>query len=104
MNDAFRMLKNNIGIITPTEDYRIAFQSLFTDTKALDSMIAASQDDFMIGTPDMYRGVHKDLIILAPMKNSKQQGIGLLNQSSFINLALTRGKFVWVIGSSPTLL
>ena len=62
-----------------------------------------SYDEIFVGTPDMFRGVEKDIIIVAQLRNSIVDGLGQLDREEFVKLAFTRAKqFLWVIGSSPT--
>jgi superfamily I DNA and/or RNA helicase len=44
----------------------------------------------LIGTPDMFRGVEKKIIIVAPIRNSQVEGLGMMQCEEYINLSLTR--------------
>jgi superfamily I DNA and/or RNA helicase len=51
----------------------------------------------------MFRGIEKDIIIVAPLRNSSVSGLGQLGD--FIKLAMTRSRqYLWVVGSSVTLI
>lgn len=61
------------------------------------------EDDIFIGTPDMFRGVEKDIVIVSQLRNSTVDGLGQLDDGAFVKLALSRCKhFLWLIGSSLT--
>ena len=44
--------------------------------EAMSGKMGATKNDIMIGTPEMFRGVEKDLIILCPLRNSQVEGLG----------------------------
>lgn len=51
----------------------------------------------------MFRGIEKDIIIVAPLRNSSVSGLGQLGD--FIKLAMTRSRqYLWVVGASVTLI
>ena len=61
------------------------------------------EDDIFIGTPDMFRGVEKDIVILSSLRNSTVDGLAQLDDAAFVKLAFSRCKhFLWLIGSSLT--
>lgn len=94
-------MKGQLGVIVPTQHYIDAFNQLMPNF--FSQRLNASSEDLVIGTPDMFRGISKELIIIAPLRNSKQSGLGLLDNKEYINLALTRSKFLWIIGSTSTI-
>jgi len=50
----------------------------------------------------MFRGVEKEILIVAGVRNSQVDGLGAFEDSSMIHLLMTRARsFFWVIGSSP---
>ncbi len=60
-------------------------------------------DELFVGTPDMFRGVEKDIIIVAQLRNSIVDGLGQFDDEHFVRLAFSRAKyFLWVIGASST--
>jgi superfamily I DNA and/or RNA helicase len=64
-----------------------------------------TDDEIFVGTPEMFRGVEKDIIIVAGVRNSIVDGLGQLDHAEYVKLALTRGRhFLWMITSSITLI
>jgi len=102
MTRAFSYLKNRIGIMVPFGRCIDAFRQL-SDECLKRKMKIDTADELFVGTPDMFRGVEKDIIIVAQLRNSMVDGLGLLDREDFVRLAFSRAKqFLWVIGSSPT--
>lgn len=75
MTRAFTYLKNRIGIMVPYERCIDAFRQLSDDTLKR-KMHIESSDEVFVGTPDMFRGVEKDIIIIAQLRNSIVDGLG----------------------------
>jgi superfamily I DNA and/or RNA helicase len=102
MATAFQSLKGRIGIIVPFSRYIGMYYKLFSDM--VKPKLNADDRDIMIGTPDMFRGIQRDLIIVSSLRNSVIDGLGYFNDADFINLAASRAsQFFWVVGSSTTL-
>lgn len=74
MTLAFSFLKGKIGIIIPFRNYIVAYHKLLCE--ALKARVNADENDILIGTPDMFRGVEKDLIIVSTLRNSVIDGLG----------------------------
>ena len=104
MSKAFAKIKNKIGVIVPFERMIQAFKQLFDETNRK-KLGVTSDDEIFVGTPDMFRGVEKDIIILTSVRNSVVDGLGLFDQADLVKLALTRARhFVWAVTSSITLM
>lgn len=105
MNRAFGgSLRSKIGIIVPFERSVQAFNQLFDDAMRAKLGII-SEDEIFVGTPDMFRGVDKDIIIITGVRNSVVDGLGQLDEAEYVKLALTRARhFVWMVCSSITLI
>lgn len=102
MSEAFKLIKGKIGIIVPFPKFIEAYKKIIFDV--ISTKLNAKEEDIMIGTPDMFRGVEKELIIISTLRNSVVDGLGYFDEMEYINLALTRASHsLWVIGSSPTL-
>ena len=104
MSKAFLKLKNRVGVIVPFERCIKVFKTLF-DEQIKKKLGIQSDDEVFVGTPDMFRGVEKDIIIVSTLRNSMIDGIGQLDLNDYVRLAMTRCRhFLWVIGSSITLM
>ena len=68
MSQAFSKVRGCIGVIVPFERYIDSFNVLFEPfTRKLGIM---GESDIFVGTPEMYVGVDKDVIIVAGVRNS----------------------------------
>jgi hypothetical protein len=104
MSKAFLKLKDRIGIIVPFERCIRAFWTLF-DEERRKKLGIQSEDEIFVGTPDMFRGVEKELIIISSVRNSVVDGLGQFNSAELTKLAMTRSRsMLWVVGSSITLM
>jgi hypothetical protein len=102
MTRAFSSLKNRVGIMVPFERCIEAFRELCEEPLKR-KMGIECEDDIFIGTPDMFRGVEKDIVILSSLRNSAVDGLAQLDDPGFVKLAFSRCKhFLWLIGSSVT--
>jgi hypothetical protein len=102
MTRAFSSLKNRVGIMVPFERCIDTFKELCEEPLKR-KMGIDCEDDIFIGTPDMFRGVEKDIVILSSLRNSIVDGMAQLDEAGFIKLAFSRCKhFLWLIGSSLT--
>lgn len=103
MQKAFSKIKGRIGIMVPFERSIETFQRLF-DSGIRRKLGVTSEDEVFVGTPDMFRGVEKDIVIVTQLRNSVVEGLGQMDESEYVRLAMTRAKhFLWVVGSSATL-
>lgn len=91
MTKAFLRLKSRIGVIVPFERSIEAFKRLLDDL-IRKKLGVQSDDEIFVGTPNMFRGVEKDIIIIAQLRNSAVDGLGQMDQAEFVRLALTRAK------------
>ena len=91
MTKAFNYLKNRIGIMVPFERSIASFRQLSDDTLKR-KMGIESPDEVFVGTPDMFRGVEKDIIIVAQLRNSIVDGLGQFDREDYVRLAFTRAK------------
>ncbi len=104
MQKAFSRLRNKIGVIVPFERCIRIFNNYF-DAGVKKRLGITCDDEVFVGTPDMFRGVEKDIIIVAPLRNSTVCGIGQFSSADFVKLAVSRSKhFLWVVGASSTLI
>jgi len=78
MRKSFAKLKGRIGVIVPFERSVSAFYRLLEDYIKRKLGIE-SNDEIFVGTPDMFRGVEKDIIIVAQLRNSVVDGLGQLD-------------------------
>ena len=69
MKEVFKTIKGNLGIIVPTANYIEAFKKLVPASFV--NKLGACCEDLDIGTPDMFRGRSKELVIVAPIRSSK---------------------------------
>lgn len=105
MQKAFLKLRNKIGIVVPFARSVDAFKKLFDDGFKNKLGITNLEDEVFVGTPDMFRGVEKDIVILSMVRNSTVDGLGQLDDDGLVRLALTRAKqFLWVVSASITFL
>ena len=74
MTAAFGNLKSRVGIMVPFERSIAAFRELCEEPLKR-KMGIDCEDDIFIGTPDMFRGVEKDIIIVAQLRNSTVDGL-----------------------------
>lgn len=73
MAKAFSCIKGKIGIIVPHHQMIDAYTSIFAKYQ---DKLSATLDDIMIGTPDDFRGVEKEIIIISSLRNSTVHGLG----------------------------
>ena len=78
MTRAFDNLKNKVGIMVPFQRCIDAFRNLCEEPLKR-KMSITCEDDIFIGTPDMFRGVEKDIIIVAELRNSVVDGLAQLD-------------------------
>ena len=98
---AFSKIRGMIGVVVPSERCIASFNLLLLD-QWKQKLGLLSCDDIMVGTPDMFRGVDKEIIIVAGVRNSQVDGLGAFEDPSAIQLLMTRARsFFWVVGSSP---
>eukprot|EP00347_Sterkiella_histriomuscorum_P020454 403337744 len=106
MQHSFSKLRGHIGIVVPHERCIDSFKLFF---KNLEKKLGISSEegdcnngDVYVGTPQMFRGVEKHIIIVCGLRNSQVDGLGQLEDAQNIKLIMTRAKsFLWVVGSSP---
>lgn len=104
MQHAFSKIRGFIGVIVPHERCITSFWLLFPEALRHKFGLQCNEDIF-VGTPDMFQGVEKEIIIVCGVRNSVVEKLGLFEETSLIQLAMSRAKsFFWVIGSSPSFL
>lgn len=64
MQKAFLKLKGRIGVMVPFERSIAPFHTLF-DSLMRKKLGVQSDDEIFVGTPEMFRGVEKDIVIVA---------------------------------------
>jgi AAA domain len=102
MTRAFASLKNRVGIMVPFTRSIEAFRQLCEEPLKR-KMSIDCEDEIFIGTPDMFRGVEKDIIIVTHLRNSIVDGLAQFDQEEYVRLAFSRAKhFLWVIGATLT--
>jgi superfamily I DNA and/or RNA helicase len=74
MTRSFTNLKNRVGIMVPFERSIEAFRELCEEPLKR-KMGIDCEDEIFIGTPDMFRGVEKDIVIVAQLRNSIVDGL-----------------------------
>ena len=84
----------SIGVITPYKGQRIYLQNYLASKLGLNMLELARLE---VNSIDSFQGREKDFIILSTVRSSKYGGIGFLNDSRRLNVALTRAKFGMVV-------
>eukprot|EP00916_Digyalum_oweni_P024331 GHVL01040223.1.p1 GENE.GHVL01040223.1~~GHVL01040223.1.p1 ORF type:complete len:1030 (+),score=215.97 GHVL01040223.1:85-3174(+) len=85
---------SQIGVITPYEGQRAHLTCLFMKSGG---SISEKFNDMEVASVDAFQGREKDFIILSCVRSNNYQGIGFLNDSRRLNVALTRAKYGLVI-------
>uniref|UniRef100_A0A915AFQ8 DNA helicase n=1 Tax=Parascaris univalens TaxID=6257 RepID=A0A915AFQ8_PARUN len=90
-----------IGIITPYEGQRSYIVQFMQTQGALHSKLYLEME---VANVDAFQGREKDIIIVTCVRSNEHQGIGFLNDSRRLNVALTRAKYgVIIIGNAKIL-
>ncbi|MCP9260186.1 Regulator of nonsense transcripts 1 [Dirofilaria immitis] len=90
-----------IGIITPYEGQRSYIVQFMQTQGALHSKLYLEME---VANVDAFQGREKDIIVLTCVRSNDHQGIGFLNDSRRLNVALTRAKFgVIIVGNAKVL-
>ncbi|VDK63463.1 unnamed protein product [Onchocerca ochengi] len=90
-----------IGIITPYEGQRAYIVQFMQTQGALHSKLYLEME---VANVDAFQGREKDIIIVTCVRSNDHQGIGFLNDSRRLNVALTRAKFgIIIIGNAKVL-
>ncbi|MFH4982034.1 hypothetical protein AB6A40_008743 [Gnathostoma spinigerum] len=90
-----------IGIITPYEGQRSYIVQFMQTQGALHSKFYLEME---VANVDAFQGREKDLIIVTCVRSNEHQGIGFLNDSRRLNVALTRAKYgIIIIGNAKIL-
>ena len=85
---------DQLGIITPYEGQRAFITSYMQNFGSLSHMQYKAIE---ISSVDSFQGREKDFIILSCVRSNENLGIGFLNDSRRLNVALTRAKYGLVI-------
>lgn len=100
MQHAFSKLRGNIGVVVPHERSLESFKLFQKNVEY--KLGIQDENDIYVGTPQMFRGVEKHIIIVCGLRNSQVDGLGELDDPGNIKMVMTRAKsFFWVVGSSP---
>lgn len=75
MCKAFAGLRNRIGIMVPFQSSIQTFSQLASEVMKRKLGIECD-DEIFVGTPDMFRGVEKDILIVVQLRNSTISGLG----------------------------
>ncbi len=98
-----RCFKNRLGVIVPFQRCIEAFRSLAEEGLRRKLGVECPEDEVFVGTPEMFRGVEKDIIIVTHLRNSVVDGLGYFDKEEYVKLALSRARhFLWVVCASPT--
>ncbi|VDN82417.1 unnamed protein product [Brugia pahangi] len=90
-----------IGIITPYEGQRSYIVQFMQTQGALHSKLYLEME---VANVDAFQGREKDIIIVTCVRSNDHQGIGFLNDSRRLNVALTRAKFgLIIVGNAKVL-
>ncbi|VDM24474.1 unnamed protein product [Toxocara canis] len=90
-----------IGIITPYEGQRSYIVQFMQTQGALHSKLYMEME---VANVDAFQGREKDIIIVTCVRSNEHQGIGFLNDSRRLNVALTRAKYgVIIVGNAKIL-
>lgn len=92
---------SQLGIITPYEGQR-AFITAYM--LSFGSLGPSHYRDIEISSVDSFQGREKDIIILSCVRSNENLGIGFLNDSRRLNVALTRAKYGLVICGNAKIL
>ncbi|KAF1742439.1 hypothetical protein MXB_1920, partial [Myxobolus squamalis] len=92
---------NQIGIITPYEGQRAYLVSYMQHSGHLNPTLYQTLE---VASVDAFQGREKDYIIMSCVRSNDHQGIGFLNDSRRLNVAITRAKFGLIIIGNPRIL
>ncbi len=102
MQHAFSKIRGFIGVVVPHERCITSFWMLFPEALRYKFGLECDEDIF-VGTPEMFQGVEKEIIIVCGVRNSVVEKLGEFEDKDKILLTMSRAKsFFWVVGSSPT--
>ncbi|VDM94925.1 unnamed protein product [Thelazia callipaeda] len=90
-----------IGIITPYEGQRSYIVQFMQTQGALHNKLYLEME---VANVDAFQGREKDIIIVTCVRSNDHQGIGFLNDSRRMNVALTRAKYgIIIVGNAKVL-
>ena len=92
---------SQIGIITPYEGQRAHIVSSMQYNGSLNNKL---YQEIEVASVDAFQGREKDFIIMSAVRSNEHQGIGFLNDSRRLNVALTRAKYGIIIVGNPKVL
>lgn len=92
---------SQLGVITPYEGQRAHIVSSLQHTG---SLRGALYKDIEVASVDSFQGREKDFILLSCVRSNEHQGIGFLNDSRRLNVALTRAKYGVIVLGNPRVL
>lgn len=90
-----------LGIITPYEGQRAYLVQYMQHTGAFHTKL---YQEIEVASVDAFQGREKDLIIFSCVRSNEHQGIGFLNDSRRLNVALTRAKYGLILVGNPKVL
>lgn len=92
---------SQIGIITPYEGQRAHIVMNMQYNGSLNNKL---YQEIEVASVDAFQGREKDFIIMSAVRSNEHQGIGFLNDSRRLNVALTRAKYGIIIVGNPKVL
>jgi len=92
---------SQIGIVTPYEGQRAHIVMCMQYNGQLNNKL---YQEIEVASVDAFQGREKDFIIMSAVRSNEHQGIGFLNDSRRLNVALTRAKYGIIIVGNPKVL